>query len=127
MRRVQDNNRSAILLSMDTSQQQPPQLAPGYPVNLDVQYPEHPSRLWALGTLFFLIPKMVVLIPHLIILYVLGFVAMVVAIIGQLAVLFIGRYPRGLFDFVVGFSRWQMRVNGFLMGLTDTYPPFRFK
>lgn len=98
-----------------------------YPVTLDISYPERSSRLWALGTLLFFIPKMIALIPHIIIIYVLSFVATIVMIIGQIVVLFAGRYPRSLFNFVVGVTRWQTRVNAFMIGLTDNYPPFTFK
>jgi hypothetical protein len=110
---------------MDISQQSP-QLPAGYPVNVDVQYPEQPSRLWAVGTLL-LFPKMILLTPHLVIMSVLGFLALPAMIAGQIAVVFTGRYPRSLFDFVVGVYRWQMRVNAYCLGLTDQYPPFRLK
>ncbi|MCH8748587.1 DUF4389 domain-containing protein [Patescibacteria group bacterium] len=98
-----------------------------YPVTLEIPYPEHPSRLWALGTLLFFIPKMIALLPHLIILSVLVYLALIVTIIGQVAVLFTGRYPRSLFDIVVGYTRWQTRFTAFYLGLTDKYPPFTFK
>lgn len=112
-----------------TSKTIPPTAQPpvAYPVTLDVSYPEHFSRLWALGTLLFFVPKMVVLIPHLIVIYVLNIAATVVMVAGQLVVLFTGRYPRPLFDFIVGFTRWQIRVQAFLIGLTDKYPPFTLK
>jgi hypothetical protein len=117
---------------MDTqSATPPPPIKPqplvDYPITLEAAYPEHSSRLWALGTLLFFIPKLIVLIPHAIILYVFSFVAMVAFVIGQIAVLFTGRYPRVLFNFVVGFYRWQIRVNAFALGLTDIYPPFQLK
>jgi len=104
-----------------------PLLEAGYPVSYDAMYPESSSRLWALATLLFFIGKMIVLIPHAIILYVLSFVSIIVAILAQVVVLITGKYPRPLFDFVVGFTRWQVRVNAFALGITDKYPPFTFK
>ena len=51
----------------------------------------------------------------------------VVFFISQLAVLFTGKYPRGMFDFMVGVMRWTARVNAFSYALTDKYPPFSLK
>lgn len=95
-----------------------------YPVKLSVIYPEQSSRLLALLSLLFFIPKIIILIPHLFVVGFLGFIASFAWIFGQFAVLFTGKYPKGFFDFIVGVMRWQLRVNGYLMGLTDQYPPF---
>lgn len=99
-------------------------VAEAYPIALTVVYPERSSRLLALSSILFFFPKMLLLVPHLIVLWVLSLAVSVVWLISQFAVLFTGRYPKGFFDFVVGFTRWQVRLNGYFMGLTDKYPPF---
>ena len=52
--------------------------------------------------------------------------ALISAVIAWFVILFTGRYPRGLFDFVLGVLRWTNRVVGYAFILvTDEYPPFR--
>jgi len=64
-------------------------------------------------------------IPHWIILYFLYIAAFVCVVISWFAILFTGRYPRALFDFVVGVNRWMLRVSAYaLLLVTDEYPPF---
>jgi hypothetical protein len=65
-------------------------------------------------------------IPHYIVLIVLNIAAFVVVIIAWFAILFTGRYPRGMFGFVESVIRWNNRVVGYVVTLvTDRYPPFR--
>jgi hypothetical protein len=65
-------------------------------------------------------------IPHYIVLVFLWIGAVIAVIIAWFAILFTGRYPRGLFDYVVGVFRWTNRVVGYAFVLvTDRYPPFR--
>ena len=65
-------------------------------------------------------------IPHYVVLIVLDGGVVVAAIGAWLAIVFTGRYPRGLFDFTVGAMRWHNRVVGYAFALvTDEYPPFR--
>jgi hypothetical protein len=70
--------------------------------------------------------KWLLAIPHYIILLFLALAALVIVIIAWFAILFTGRYPQGLFDFIVGVMRWGNRVQGYAFVLiTDRYPPFR--
>jgi hypothetical protein len=70
--------------------------------------------------------KWLLAIPHYIVLIFLWLAAIVAVIFAWFAILFTGRYPRGLFDFVVGVLRWTVRVSAYAFLLvTDEYPPFR--
>lgn len=68
--------------------------------------------------------RIILAIPHLLFSAVLGFVAMVVAVIGWFAALFTGRLPDGIADFLGGIVQYSTRVYGYLYLLTDVYPPF---
>ena len=69
--------------------------------------------------------KWLLAIPHFIVLCFLGIAAVVCIIIAWFAILFTGRYPAGLFNFVVGVYRWALRVEAYALLLTtDKYPPF---
>jgi hypothetical protein len=69
--------------------------------------------------------KWLLAIPHYVVLFFIAIGAVVAVIIAWFAILFTGRYPRGLFDFVVGAMRWSNRVTGYATILvTDQYPPF---
>jgi hypothetical protein len=68
--------------------------------------------------------KWLLLVPHYIVLWLLGIATFVVVVIAFFAVLFTGRWPQGLRDFVVGYARWTTRVNAYFYFLTDAYPPF---
>jgi hypothetical protein len=63
-------------------------------------------------------------IPHYIALLVLWIGAFLVLIVSFFAVLFTGKWPEGLRDYVIGVTRWTLRVNAYIMFLTDEYPPF---
>ena len=91
-------------------------------VHLDIDYPDVPKDL----NRWLPLVKWLLAIPHLIVLIFLYIAAIVVAVIAWFAILFTGRYPRGLFDFVEGVLRWGNRVAAYAFVLvTDQYPPFR--
>ncbi len=72
--------------------------------------------------------KWLLVIPHYIILMILGIFAMFVFFIGWICTIIIGRFPRSLFNYMVGYTRWCLRVYGYAFLLvTDRYPPFSFK
>jgi hypothetical protein len=88
-----------------------------YPVLFQLDYPERLSR-WKIFV------KWLLVIPHLVVLTLLGVAAGVVIFIAWWAILFTGRYPRGMFDFVTGVFRWSNRVVVYPYLFTDAYPPF---
>src|SRR5438270_920081 len=91
-------------------------------VHLDFPYPDALAGL----NRWLPIVKWLLAIPHYIVLFFL-YIGAVFAVIGAwFAILFTGRYPRGLFDYVEGVIRWHNRVIGYaLILITDEYPPFR--
>ncbi len=111
---------------------------PDYPARFDVAYPERLSR----GLV--LVKSWLLAIPHLIVVGILlgeggfaasqtdewvwsfqgGLVGLLVLFAG-VALLFTTRYPRGLFDFVMGLDRWVARVAAYVLLMRDEYPPFR--
>ena len=88
-----------------------------YPVTFKADYVEKRSRL----TTFF---RLLLAIPHFIAVTFYFLAAEVVVIIAWFALLFTGRYPQGMYDFVAGALRYQTRVYGYAALLTDQYPPF---
>lgn len=87
-----------------------------YPVDVRADYPETSSRGWAALTIFWL--KFFALIPHFVVLALLGIAQWVVALVAQFVVAFKGEYPPGMYEFVVGVLRWQTRVTMFLLSST---------
>jgi hypothetical protein len=93
-------------------------------VRLDFEYPDAKTGL----NRWLPLVKWLLAIPHYIVLFILWFAAVVAVLLAWFAILFTGRYPRGLFDFVEGVGRWHNRVVGYAFALvTDRYPPFRLR
>lgn len=96
-----------------------------YPVTFNVKYPEKSSRvLLIVRTLF---GGLYVGIPHGFCLFFYAIAAMFVGFVAWWAILFTGKYPRGMFEFNVGLTRWVMRVGAYMNSWTDVYPPFTGK
>jgi hypothetical protein len=114
---------------------------PDYPARLEIQYPEQLSR----GLV--LVKWWLLAIPHYLVIGILmgggwwawdkgwdddsrgwgggpGLIHLLVLFAG-VALLFLDRYPRGIFDFVMGMNRWVFRVGAYAALMTDVYPPFR--
>ena len=91
-------------------------------VHLEVPYPDARNEL----NRWLPLVKWLLAIPHYIVLFFLCIGAIVAAIVAWFAILFTGRFPRGLFDYIVGVGRWANRVTAYALILTtDEYPPFR--
>jgi hypothetical protein len=91
-------------------------------VHLDVDYPDAGRDL----NRWLPLVKWLLAIPHYIVLLFLWIGALFAVIAAWFAILFTGRYPRGLFDYVEGVMRWENRVVAYVAILaTDRYPPFR--
>lgn len=90
-------------------------------VHLELDYPDAPRQLNRWLPLI----KWLLALPHYLILIVLFLLAIVAVLVAWVAILITGRYPRALFDFVVGVGRWGLRVQAYsLFLITDRYPPF---
>ena len=93
-------------------------------VHLDFAYPDAREAL----NRWLPLVKWLLAIPHYIVLAFLDIAVAVAVIVAWVAILVTGRYPRSLFDFVVGVLRWHNRVAGYALVLvTDEYPPFRLR
>lgn len=83
----------------------------------DAEYVEKRSRL---STFF----RAILIIPHLIVVSVWGFIAFFAVVLAWFAIVFTGRYPEGLYSFVAGLNRYATAMYGYFYLLTDEYPPF---
>ncbi len=93
-------------------------------VHLEIDYPDVERDL----NRWLPLVKWLLAIPHYIVLAVLFAVAVLAVVIAWFAILFTARYPRALFDFVVGVGRWGLRVQAYAFLLvTDRYPPFSLR
>ncbi len=91
-----------------------------YPVTYDVEFPGQRDRL-TVGL------RLLLVIPHAIVLVFLDIAWFVTAVIAWVAILITGACPEGLYRFGVGMMRWTLRVETYVLLLRDEYPPFSFQ
>lgn len=112
-------NRVGAYLALLTDQY--PSTVDEQAVHLDIDYPDAERDL----NRWLPLVKWLLAIPHCVVLVFLVLGAILAVIVAWFAILLTGRYPRGLFDFVVGVFRWGLRVVAYAFLLvTDRYPPF---
>jgi hypothetical protein len=93
-------------------------------VHLDLDYPDVAQDL----NRWLPLVKWLLAVPHYIVLFLLATAAVAAVIVAWFTILFTGRYPRGVFDFVEGVLRWGLRVEAYaFLLITDRYPPFSLK
>jgi hypothetical protein len=93
-------------------------------VHLEIDYPDVKRDL----NRWLPLVKWLLALPHYIVLVFLGLLAVLAAVAAWFFILLTGRYPRALFDFVVGVGRWVLRVGAYAFLLvTDRYPPFSLR
>jgi len=93
-------------------------------VHLEIEYPDVGRDL----NRWLPLVKWLLAIPHYVVLAVLWIGVVVAVVVAWFAILITGRYPRPLFDYVVGVGRWSLRVNAYaLLLVTDRYPPFSLR
>lgn len=93
-------------------------------VHLEIDYPDVARDL----NRWLPLVKWLLAIPHVIVLLALSFIGVFVVIVAWFAILISGSYPRALFDYVVGVTRWALRVEAYAVLLvTDRYPPFSMR
>ena len=115
------SNRIGIYLALMDDQY--PSTDEEQSVHLEIDYPNTEELSRGLPLI-----KWFLAIPHYIVLFFLALAAAIVIFISWFAILFTGRYPRGMFEFVEGTFRWSNRVYGYMAVLsTDRYPPFDLK
>jgi hypothetical protein len=89
-----------------------------YPTTFAVgDFPEMRDRL-SVGL------RLIYAIPHVIVLFFVGIAWFITAVIAWFAILFTGAYPQSLYDFGIGYLRWSLRVESYLLLMRDEYPPF---
>lgn len=96
----------------------PPFGAGEYPVQFNIaEFPTERDRL-SVGL------RIIYVIPHAIVLFFVGIAWAVTAVIGWFAILFTGSYPESLYKFGIGYLRWSLRVESYILLIQDKYPPF---
>jgi uncharacterized protein DUF4389 len=108
----------ALAYLMLLEDQYPPFGDDSYPASIEIVDPVGPRERLTVGF------RLILGIPHFIVLAVLVLVWWLSAIVAWLLILFTGEYPRGLYEFGAGTLRWLLRVEAYILLMVDEYPPF---
>jgi Domain of unknown function (DUF4389) len=92
-------------------------------VTFEIDYPPSFNRLLNFPILGQIV-KLILCIPHLVVVFFLSIAAIVLVFVGQFAILFTGNMPEGMWNFIAGTLQWQYRVFAYIFAFTDRYPPF---
>jgi hypothetical protein len=95
-----------------------------YSITVTFILPARNNRFFAIPVIGYL-ARLMLLIPHFVVLALIGMAVAFSQLVLWAPVLFAGRYPRWGYDLVGGYFRWYVRVMAYMYGLTDDYPPFR--
>jgi hypothetical protein len=99
-------------------------LAPdAYPVNVSYDRSVKINRLWGIPLIGVMV-RFIMLIPHFIVLLLIGFVALIQLLVSWVPVLLLGRYPGWGYRWTGGLLAYSQRVTAYAMLMTSTYPPF---
>ena len=121
---VEAQTRRRRRVCFDSGDRPVPSTVDEQSVHLDVDYPDVEADL----NRWLPLVKWLLALKHYVVLVVLWVGAVVVWVIASFAILFTGRYPPGLFDYMVGVGRWTLRVFAYAFLLvTDQYPPFSLR
>jgi hypothetical protein len=110
----------ALSYLMLLGDQYPPFGDASYPASIDIVDPVAPRNRLTVGF------RLLLGIPHFIVLAFLLVAWWITAMIAWLLILITGNYPTGLYDFGVGILRWSLRVEAYMLLMVDDYPPFSF-
>jgi hypothetical protein len=99
----------------------PPFREGAYPATCNVVYPGMLRNKWSVRLRIFYV------IPHIVVLWVIGIASSITAVIAWFAILFTGSYPASLQPLAIGYLRWSLRVESYRLLMRDEYPPFSFE
>jgi len=92
-----------------------------YPARFEATFPDAPRDKLSVAL------RLILVIPHAVVLFFLGIAFLIVTVIAWFAILFSGQYPESMHGFAVGCLRWSIRVEAYLLLMRDEYPPFSFE
>ena len=97
---------------------------PGYPVDVDFDRSTQLNHLWGIP-LFGVLVRAFLVLPHAVVLWVIGIAVSLIVFFSWIPILLFGRYPQLGYDVVGGYLRWSTRASCWVLMMAGPYPPFR--